>query len=94
MENLKTNDGNNNLNEKQAKELKKTIKKYVNLYKSLHFIDPAIAAEFKKKQEFYFSEVHNSKNKNSHQHMGGGCCGSKINNKSKRKFKKFILLNL
>ena len=66
------------------------IKKYVNLFKALHHIDPAIAAEFKRKQDHFHSIKHREKNEKKekkHQHETGetstGCCGSKINSKSK-----------
>jgi hypothetical protein len=61
------------LSEEKYTDLIKIIRKYVNLYKSLHLIDPAIASEFKKKQELYHSK------ENSKEHSGN-CCESKLNN--------------
>jgi hypothetical protein len=70
--------GNKYLSEETHKELIKIIRKYLNLYKSLHFIDPAVASEFKKKQELY--HLYQSKeNKNEH---SGNCCESKLNHQS------------
>ena len=63
------------LEEENHKELINILKRYVNLYKSLHMVDPAIAAEFKKKQEAFH------KIENSHEHSGN-CCESKLNNHS------------
>ncbi len=63
------------MNKVQSDELIKLIKKYVNLFKGLHTVDPALAAEFKKKQDFYFNQKHTNGN--------SSCCGeSKINHKS------------
>ena len=90
MENNKkfAKDGLIDIDKTYIDQLILNIKKYVNLFKALHHIDPAIAAEFKSKQDHFHSIKHREKKKESkHQNDKGdtstGCCGSKINSKSK-----------
>ncbi len=75
------------LSSENSKSLIKIIKKYINFFKILHFIDPVIATEFQKKQEYFLSKLHkdpkSQKKDESHSHnQSGGCCNHKINNKS------------
>jgi hypothetical protein len=87
---MKTEKNYRNLEKNNSEELISTIKKYVNLFKALHHIDPSLAAEFKKKQDHFHLIKHENKKKDpSHFHSDsagstGGCCNSKINNKSKK----------
>jgi hypothetical protein len=87
MENNKRNQNFVELDKNTKDALIGVIKKYVNLFKAMHHIDPSIAAEFKKKQDHFHSIKHKEKeNKHNHGHIeenSGGCCRSKINNKSK-----------
>jgi hypothetical protein len=53
------------------------IKKYCNLFKALYLIDPAAAAEFKKKQQYFYSEKHKDHLYNNE----GGCCSNKLDSK-------------
>lgn len=69
---------NNNkqiLSDSNYKDLIKIIKKYVNLYKSLHLIDASLASEFKKKQETFHK-------KDSNKDHSANCCESVVNNQS------------
>src|ERR1700735_5496500 len=67
-------------------DLIKIIKRYSNLFKSLYYIDQAIAAEFKKKQEIFFNEKHkNRTHKHKHEDKNDeksshSCC-NKLDNK-------------
>lgn len=69
------------LNNEDKKQLIKTIKKYSNMFKALMQLDPAIASEFRKKQDFYFSEAAKTKG-HVHDKTNSGCCSHKIDNKS------------
>lgn len=66
------------LNANELNDLKAIIKKYVNLFKVLHYLDPAIAAEFKMKQEAFHQKQsnHHHKHNNEEEHINQGCCGS------------------
>ena len=65
------------LNIEQHNKLMKMIKKYVNLFKTLYLIDPSIASDFRKKQEFYHKLTHPDGKENSH-----SCCANKLDRKS------------
>jgi hypothetical protein len=67
-----------------SKNLIKILKIYANLFKVMHMIDPALASEFKKKQDSYYKEKHkNKEHKHNHKENQVSCCEGKLNNKSK-----------
>lgn len=64
----------NVLQEEEYKQLKKNLKKYINLFKAVYLFDPSLAAEFKRKNE----QCHNTSHKEK---MHGSCCANKIDTK-------------
>jgi hypothetical protein len=69
------------LSSDDSKSLITTIKKYTNLFKALYLIDPAAAAEFKKKQEYFYNDKHKD-HKHNHENTDG-CCSNKLDTKCK-----------
>jgi len=72
------------LEQDDYKALAKVIRKYSNLFKVLYQLDPAIASEFKKRQEAFHDESeknHSHSTTDNHTHSSGSCCGS-IDNQS------------
>ena len=63
------------------KSIVSIIKKYANLFKVLYQLDPAIASEFKKKQEAYYeinqkSHTHSHSSHEQQTHTQSSCCGT------------------
>jgi len=68
---------NKKLEKEDYLSLVKVIKKYSNLFKVLYQLDPAIASEFKKKQEAFYDNSHNHEhNHNNENERQSSCCGS------------------
>ena len=71
------------LTQNKTDELITIIKKYCNLFKAFHMYDPALANEFRKKQEFFYNEKHKLKEfKHNHKKEDNNCCTNKMNHKS------------
>jgi hypothetical protein len=68
----------NELNNEEWEKLIITIKNYTNLFKALYLLDPAAAADFRKKQEYY----HNLKHTDHAEHSTN-CCASNLDKKCK-----------
>jgi hypothetical protein len=66
------------LRKEEWDELIKMIKNYSNLFKAMYLLDPAAAAEFRKKQEFYHNQKHSD-----HKEHSSNCCSNKLDKKCK-----------
>ncbi len=65
------------LNNQEYNKLLKILKKYMNIFKTLYLLDPSIANDFRKKQEYYHKLSHPDGKENSH-----SCCANKLDRKS------------